>query len=534
MSSLALESNRVSKIFKLYRRGGDRFREWLTLGRYGKHKEVHALRDVSFQVRRGEALGIIGDNGSGKSTLLRVLGSILAPSSGFVKLHFPVSVLIELAAGYDIHAAGRDNIVFQCRLLGMSSAEIADRMDQIVEFAELGPAIDMPMKTYSTGMKLRLAFSVALGLRREIMLIDEVLAVGDEYFQSKCFKEIKKIKESDQTIVYVSHALGTVRSVCDRCIWLREGQVMAEGESWEVIDQYMDYVRGRMGIMMDLATTLGKGPGPEAGPKEEQASEQEPAPDSESETEPAPVPEPDSEPHAPAADAAVSHEELDEDWDKIFSESEAEAIAAEEKNRAPAFDAGDYQGEEGFDSEPTEDGPAIAMTIPDEPSPANELPCGVAGRKLTRNALESWARQGSHEVEIYQVDILDGNLEDRSRFVAGEPMTIRLHFIAHEAVARPNFGVAIYRNDGLLVYGTSSEKDGVTIDEVVDRGHVDFVVPSLDVLSGSYEVTVAVFDEQDIYKYDYHARLYPFKVGNRRHDEGTMRLTHRWEITKVE
>ena len=528
MSSLALESHRVSKIFKLYRRGGDRIREWLTLGRYCKHKKVHALRDVSFQVRRGEALGIIGDNGSGKSTLLRVLGSILAPSSGHMKMHFPVSVLIELAAGYDIHAAGRDNIVFQCRLLGMSSADIADRIDQIIEFAELGPAIDMPMKTYSTGMKLRLAFSVALGLRREIMLIDEVLAVGDEYFQSKCFKEIKKIKESDQTIVYVSHALGTVRSVCDRCIWLREGEVMAEGESWDVIDQYMDYVRGRMGIMMDLATTLGKGPGPEVEVEPAPAPEPEPVDDHDHRDDP-PAP-----PSAPSAISAVSSGDVDEEWDQIFSESEAEAIAAEEEGRKRAFDAGEYQGEEGYQSEPGADGPAIAMTIPDEPSPTGELPCGVAGRELTRHAVESWARQGTHEVEIYQVDILDGNHETRSRFVAGEPMTIRLCYIAHEVVERPNFGVAIYRNDGLLVYGTSSEKDGVTIDEVVDRGHVDFVIPCLDILSGSYEVTVAIFDEADIYKYDYHARLYPFKVGNRRHDEGTMRLTHRWEITRVE
>ena len=497
----ALEAINVTKTFKLYQRGGDRIREWLTFGQLGKHREVRALHDVSFAVRRGEALGIIGDNGSGKSTMLRVLGNILAPTRGKVRINYPVSVLIELNAGYDIQATGRDNIIFQCRLLGMSSAEIDQRMEQIADFAELGQRLDMPMKTYSTGMGLRLAFSVALGLRRDIMLIDEVLAVGDEYFQSKCFKEIKKIKQSDHTIVYVSHALGTVRSVCERCVWLREGEVAAVGEAWEVIDQYMDYVRGRMGLVSLPLTGEVEQP-----PKMELP---EPAPEPEA----APEPEPEERPVVVEQVAPVE-----------LGEGEQAPADSVFPDQAPAPEA--------LDDEQMQQ-PQIALSIPDEPSPMGELPCGVAGVELTDHALLPWARQGSHEIEIYLVQTLDGLGREKKRFVAGEPLTIRLHYIAHEAVQRPNFGVAIYRNDGVLIYGTSTQKDGLQIQEVFDRGQADFVIPELGVLSGSYEITVAVFDEDDIYKYDYHTRLYPFTVTNRRRDEGTMRLTHSWEIKKL-
>lgn len=161
---------------------------------------------------------------------------------------------------------------------------------------------------------------------------------------------------------------------------------------------------------------------------------------------------------------------------------------------------------------------------------ANSLPSGAIGRKLTDHSLLPHARQGSHEVEIFMVEILAGDQQSKARFCAGEAMIIRLHYMAHEEVERPNFGVAIYRNDGLLVYGTSSAKDDVVIPQVYGPGHVDFVIPELSIFSGSYEITVAIFDEFDIYKYDYHTRLYPFKVSNPRHDEGVMRLTHKWVV----
>ncbi len=497
MPEIAIEADAVTKIFRLYSRGGDRFREVLMLGQKQLHQQVRALHDVSFGVQRGEALGIIGDNGSGKSTLLRVLGKILTPTTGQVAVHFPTSVLIELAAGYDIQAPGRDNIIFQCRLLGMSSAEIAERMGEIIAFAELGPAIDMPMKTYSTGMRLRLAFSVALGLRREIMLIDEVLAVGDEYFQSKCFRRIKEIKSSNTTFVYVSHALGTVRSVCDRTIWLRDGEVAAVGESWTVIDKYLDYVRGRMGIMTMPAAPLPVGAPDDAVDDEEDS----PAP---------------AGIMASLADLAPAP----------GGSAAAEDAAADDERPLPVVAPVAPAAMDDADDEDDEPIVPVDEEPPEAPTEAGALP---TSRHLTDHAMLPWARQGSHEVEVFQVELLDGDGKTRKKFVAGEALTIRLRYMAHQRVKRPNFGVAIYRNDGLLVYGTSSQKDGVVIEAVEGQGVVEFTASELVLLSGSYEVTVAIFDEEDIYKYDYHTRLYPFRVVNTSHDEGVARVRHSWE-----
>ena len=512
MNELALSARRVSKVFHLYSKGGDRFKEVLLLGRKQLHRPVRALHDVSFDVGRGEAIGIIGDNGSGKSTLLRVLGGILAPTTGEVVVNYPASVLIELAAGYDIQAPGRDNIIFQCRLLGMSSAEIAERMGEIIDFAELGPAIDMPMKTYSTGMRLRLAFSVALGLRREVMIIDEVLAVGDEYFQSKCFRRIKEIKADRTTFVYVSHALGTVRSVCDRAIWLREGEVAAMGESWSVIDRYLDYVRGRMGIMSMPGAPTPPGAVSEvvelandrAMPNVEQAAEA--ASPEEAEVKQAPAAE-DEDPEDDPLAGLVSFTRLG------FGEPAAAVVVGKD-------DDDHDEGEEAGDPE----------EVPEAPSETGTLP---TSQRMTDHAMLPWARQGSHEVEIFRVEVLNGAQRSPARFNAGEPLTIRLHYMAHRRVERPNFGVAIYRNDGLLVYGTSSHKDRIVIDEVEGQGYLDFTIPTLTLLSGSYEITVAIFDEEDIYKYDYHTRLYPFKVKNARRDEGVARVKHEWRLVPL-
>ncbi len=527
MSDLALSARRVSKVFHLYSKGGDRFKEVLMLGRKQLHRPVRALHDVSFDVGRGEAVGIIGDNGSGKSTLLRVLGGILAPTTGEVVVNFPASVLIELAAGYDIQAPGRDNIVFQCRLLGMSSAEIADRMDEIIDFAELGPAIDMPMKTYSTGMRLRLAFSVALGLRREVMIIDEVLAVGDEYFQSKCFRRIKEIKADNTTFVYVSHALGTVRSVCDRAIWLREGEIAAIGESWSVIDRYLDYVRGRMGIM-----SMPGAPTPPGAESEEVELANDRAMPSLAESEPTPTPTPVPAPEAEAApDPEPTSDEDDPDEDPMagivsftrLGQGEPVAVDASEDEEE---DEDEDDLEEAGSPMPVET--ASSTTPPEAPSETGTLP---TSQRMTDHAMLPWARQGSHEVEIFRVEVINGEQRTPARFIAGEPLTIRLHYMAHQRVERPNFGVAIYRNDGLLVYGTSSHKDRLIIEEVEGQGYIDFTMPTLTLLSGSYEITVAIFDEEDIYKYDYHTRLYPFKVKNERHDEGVTRVQHEWKLT---
>jgi ABC-type polysaccharide/polyol phosphate transport system ATPase subunit len=205
-------------------------------------EELWALRDVSLDLVRGRMVGIIGSNGSGKSTLLKVLGGILKPTLGQVAVRGRVSALIELGAGFHPEFTGRENIYVNGALLGLSRAEIRTRFDEIVAFAGLEPFVDNPVKTYSSGMYMRLGFAIAVTVDPDILLIDEVLAVGDEAFQHRCVGKIQEFKARGKTIVLVSHDLGSIERLCDEAIWLDQGRLHARGETREVIVRYLDHV----------------------------------------------------------------------------------------------------------------------------------------------------------------------------------------------------------------------------------------------------------------------------------------------------
>lgn len=216
-----------------------------TVGRRRVAEEVVALDHVSFSVNPGEALGVIGRNGAGKSTLLKCIAGTLRPNSGKVVVNGKTSTLLQLGVGFIPALSGRRNVYLGGLAAGMSRREVDERYDDIVSYAELEGAIDRPMNTYSSGMFQRLAFSVAMHLDPEILLLDEVLAVGDEGFKKKSMEAMQDLLERAGTIVFVSHALKNVRSFCDRAVWLNDGQVAAEGESAEVIKAYRRYVTGR-------------------------------------------------------------------------------------------------------------------------------------------------------------------------------------------------------------------------------------------------------------------------------------------------
>jgi len=209
------------------------------------HEVFWALRDVNFGVYAGEAVGIIGENGSGKSTTLKLISRILEPSSGSVSVKGKVSALLELGSGFHPELTGRENIFLNGSLLGISQKEMGARYQQIVEFAELEEFIDTPIKHYSSGMTMRLGFAVAINVDPDILLTDEVLAVGDEAFQRKCLEYISDLRRRGVTIIFVSHALDAVRTLCKRAIWLDHGQVMADGPAGEVIDKYLIYENER-------------------------------------------------------------------------------------------------------------------------------------------------------------------------------------------------------------------------------------------------------------------------------------------------
>lgn len=201
-------------------------------------QEFWAVRDVSFEVKRGEALGIIGHNGAGKSTILKLLSSITAPTSGTITINGRLSALIEVGSGFHPELTGRENIYLSGSILGMRRREITDKLDSIVEFAGIRQFIDTPVKRYSSGMYVRLGFSIAAHLDPDILLLDEVLAVGDAAFQAKCIQRIKELKNNGVTIVFISHDLAAVESLCDRVLLMRNGQVVASGNPREVIAEY--------------------------------------------------------------------------------------------------------------------------------------------------------------------------------------------------------------------------------------------------------------------------------------------------------
>lgn len=198
----------------------------------------HALSDVSFDIRKGETVGLIGRNGAGKSTMLKILARITAPSSGRVLIRGKVGALLEVGTGFHPELTGRENIYLNGSVLGMSKAEIDRKFDEIVEFSEIGDFLDTPVKRYSSGMYVRLAFSVASSLDSDILLLDEVLAVGDAAFRKKCLARMKEITSSGRTILFVSHGMGNIREICSRCLWFSDGVIKMDGSAEEVTKLY--------------------------------------------------------------------------------------------------------------------------------------------------------------------------------------------------------------------------------------------------------------------------------------------------------
>jgi ABC-type polysaccharide/polyol phosphate transport system ATPase subunit len=228
----------VSKKYRLYHERNQSLKAAVMRGRRARYEEFWALRDVSLEVEAGESFGLVGDNGSGKSTLLKCMARILSPDEGRVATVGKVSTLLELGAGFHPELSGRDNVYLNGSILGLSKQQISRRFDEIVAFAGLEPFIDTPVKNYSSGMYVRLGFSVAINVDPDILLVDEVLAVGDIDFQRKCVEKFVDLKTQGRTIVLVSHALESVRNLCDRAALLDEGHLRTVGPAPAVIDEY--------------------------------------------------------------------------------------------------------------------------------------------------------------------------------------------------------------------------------------------------------------------------------------------------------
>jgi lipopolysaccharide transport system ATP-binding protein len=235
----AVEFQGVSKSYAIYEQPGDRLKELLCFNLLKRHKDFWALHDVSFDVKRGETFCVVGENGSGKSTMLQVVAGILQPTSGTATISGRVSALLELGAGFNPEFTGRDNVYLNASILGFSKRQIDQRYADIAEFAEIGDFIDRPVKTYSSGMVVRLAFAVAINVDPEVLLVDEALAVGDIYFRQRCMRKVHELRSRGVTILFVSHAVSDVKAIGDRVLWLDHGRVVELGEPDRVIAKYL-------------------------------------------------------------------------------------------------------------------------------------------------------------------------------------------------------------------------------------------------------------------------------------------------------
>lgn len=241
-SEIVILATNLSKCYQIYDQPRHRLLQMLFRGRRQYFREFWALRDVSFEIQRGETVGIIGRNGSGKSTLLQMLCGTLSPTSGNVEVNGRVAALLELGAGFNPEFTGRENVYMNAAILGLTREQVESSFSAIEDFAEIGSFMDQPVKTYSSGMYVRLAFSVAVHTKPNVLIVDEALAVGDARFQAKCLKRIKEMKDDGVSILFVSHDISAVRSLCDRAIWLDSGQLRLQGPVFPVTAEYTEYV----------------------------------------------------------------------------------------------------------------------------------------------------------------------------------------------------------------------------------------------------------------------------------------------------
>jgi lipopolysaccharide transport system ATP-binding protein len=368
-------------------------------------EDFWVLKDVSFQVAHGETVGLIGANGAGKSTALKLITRIIEPTSGKVRVDGRVGALLELGAGFHPDLTGRENIYLNGSILGLSEARIRSKMGDIIAFAELERFIDVPVKHYSSGMYVRLGFSVAVHTEPEILLVDEVLAVGDYSFQHKCLDRIMEMQQQGVTICYVSHDLGTVERLCSQAIWLDDGVVQASGS---VSDTVASYLR---------------------------------------------------------------------------------SMASQEESRTSA---------------------------------------GQASEVKSTGAQRRW---GSGDAQILAVSFLDDQGTERGVFRVGEAWAVRIRYRTTRRLEKPVFGLAIHGADGVHICGPNTYFSSLDIPCVDGEGEIVYRVDTLPLLEGTYLVSAAIHNQADTVMYDYHDRLYTFRVRQVEKGEryGLVSMAGRWE-----
>lgn len=247
----AISVKDVTKIYRLYEKPIDRLKESLSLTHKSYHKDFFALNTISFAVEKGQTVGIIGTNGSGKSTILKIITGVLTPTSGEVEVKGKISALLELGAGFNMDYTGIENIYMNGTMMGYSRKEMDAKLQEILDFAEIGDFVYQPVKTYSSGMFVRLAFALAINVEPEILIVDEALSVGDVFFQAKCYRRMEEIRKSGTTILMVTHDMGSIIKYCDKVVLLNRGELISEGSAGHMVDLYKKILAGKLDSLME-------------------------------------------------------------------------------------------------------------------------------------------------------------------------------------------------------------------------------------------------------------------------------------------
>lgn len=400
----AIRFDKVSKKFRLDIARPRSLQEMFVQRRVRAEAEwFWALKDASFAIEPGEHVGLVGMNGSGKSTLLKLMSRVIQPTSGSIETHGRVAGLLELGTGFHPDLTGRENIFLNASILGLSRAETKRRLEDIVEFADIGPFIDMQVRNYSSGMVVRLGFAITTALEPEVLLIDEVLAVGDVAFQRKCITRLEDLQQQGVTLVFVSHGLEQVKRLCKRAIWISYGAINADGDVDLVGGAYLD------------------------------------------------AQSPDKNKHAPQ--------------------------------------------------------PKIAATN----------------------------RWGNQLAEVTQVEFLDRNGTCPPYFKTGDPLTMRIHYLAHTRIDRPTIGLAIYRHDGVHVTGPNATRDGTELAQIEGAGYIDYILDYLPLTQGGYEFSAVIYDHDSTQAYDHQHRSFPLEVRARglQPQEGVVHFRAEWRHTPL-
>lgn len=468
---VVIEVKDVKKKFRSYQDKATSFKERFVNPSRGKHEDIMVLKGISFQVKRGEAIGIIGKNGCGKSTTLKLLTRILYPNEGQIRMKGRVSSLIELGAGFHPDMTGRENIYTNASIFGITRKEVDLRLNDIIRFSELEDYIDSPVRTYSSGMYMRLAFAVAINVDADILLIDEILAVGDSAFQKKCFEKLKEIKANGTTIVIVSHSMDQMYKICDRLIWLENGLVREEGRPRIVGEEYLAAMEGRRLDRLEL-------------------------------------------------EKQQEREELEE---KVAAERE-KLLREEEHKAGQADEAGNANKDK-----KAEEDDQRAEALRELERKQRELERNASLKSVCKNCHPSAHRGGNGNIVYTNATLLNEKGEETSSIKTGEKCKLVLKYKVVKESGKPVFVMGITHEDGTYCYGTAIDTSSCKQSAQKDTGTVIFSFQN-ELLAGKYYLDLWI-QSADETQFDAVYSLMLFEVVTKASQEcGFFTMPHTWTV----